>query len=218
MIEVFEANLIWLKVPLDLVSSLLSVGIVLWIRGRSYEETFLRRAVLGVVLAKVVGCVLLYAFAPREGLGSDAQRQFGRDKSETLTEQCRRCEVRFACHGECPKSRFAVSDDGEPGQHYLCAGWYEFFTHIDHPLETMVALREAGRPASDVMAIMRTEMPDLATSASKAPRNSPCPCGSGLKTKHCHGRTRPVETSEPTTYPVFVAEPRRRVSGMEIEV
>jgi len=76
MIEVFEANLIWLKVPLDLVSSLLSVGIVLWIRGRSYEEVFLRRAVLGVVLAKVVGCALLYALAPLEGLGSDAQRYY----------------------------------------------------------------------------------------------------------------------------------------------
>jgi uncharacterized protein len=152
-----------------------------------------------------------------ELLGSDQQRRFGRDKSETLTRQCQRCEVRFACHGECPKSRFAVSDDGEPGLHRLCAGWYEFFTHIDQPLKTIVALRDAGRPASDVMEIMRTEMPDVEALASKAPRNSPCPCGSGLKAKHCHGGSRAAAPPEPTTYPVFVAEPRPRVAGMKLE-
>ena len=74
MSEVFGGNLTWLKVPLDLVSSLLSVGIVLWIRGRPFEELFLRRAVVGVALAKLVGCVLIYALLPLEGLGSDAQR------------------------------------------------------------------------------------------------------------------------------------------------
>ena len=64
MIEVFEGNLTWLKVPLDLVTSLLSVGIVLWIRGRDFEETFLRRAVIGIALAKLLGCVLIYTLLP----------------------------------------------------------------------------------------------------------------------------------------------------------
>ena len=150
-------------------------------------------------------------------LASDEQRQFGRDKSETLPGQCQRCEVRFACHGECPKSRFAVTADGEPGLHYLCAGWYKFFTHIDHPVKTMVSLRETGRPMSDVMEIMRTKAPDLETLAAKAPRNSPCPCGSGLKTKYCHRGPRAAAPPEPTTYPVFVAEPRRRVADMNIK-
>ncbi len=150
-----------------------------------------------------------------ELLGRDQQRQFGRDKSETLPGQCRRCEVRFACHGECPKSRFAVTDDGEQGLHYLCAGWYELFTHIDHPVKTIAALLKAGRPASDVMAIIRTEMPDLETLASQTPRNSPCPCDSGLKAKHCHGRSR-TAPPEPTTYPTFVAEPRPRVTRTTI--
>jgi uncharacterized protein len=153
-----------------------------------------------------------------ELVGGDAQRQFGRDKSETLTEQCRSCEVRFACHGECPKSRFAVTADGEPGLHYLCAGWYEFFTHIDRPLKTLVALREAGRPASDLMEIMRAEMPDLTARAAIAPRNSPCPCGSGLKAKHCHGGSRSPAPPEPATYPVVVAQPRRRVTGLTLEL
>jgi hypothetical protein len=76
MIEAFEGNLTWLKVPLDLVSSLLSVGIVLWIRGRAFEEVFLRRAVIGIVLAKLIGCVLLYALVPLEGMASDAQQHY----------------------------------------------------------------------------------------------------------------------------------------------
>ncbi len=151
-----------------------------------------------------------------ELLGSDEQRQFGRDKSETLPGQCQRCEVRFACHGECPKSRFAVTADGEPGLHYLCAGWYQFFTHIDHAVKTMVALREAERPMSDVMEILRKELPDLETQVSTAPRNSPCPCGSGRKTKHCHGAVGATETSGPASLPVIAAEPRRRVTGLSI--
>ena len=106
-----------------------------------------------------------------------------------------------------------MTADGEPGLHYLCAGWYEFFTHIDHPVKTMVALREQRRPMSNVMAIMPKEQPDFKTQVETAARNSPCPCGSGRKTKHCHGGNRPINPTEPTTYPVFVAEPRPRVAG-----
>ena len=151
-----------------------------------------------------------------ELLGSDRQRQFGRDKSETLPRQCRRCDVRFACHGECPKSRFAITPDGEAGLHYLCAGWYEFFTHIDEPVKRMVALREQGRPMSDVMLIMRKEHPDLEEQVAVAGRNAPCPCGSSRKTKHCHGGTRTVRPREPITYPVFVAETRPSVKRTNV--
>ena len=65
---------------------------------------------------------------------------------------------------------------------------------------------------------MRTEMPDLATLVAKTPRNAPCPCGSGLKTKHCHGETGTVVADDQTTYPVFVAEPRRRVADIQVEI
>ena len=43
---------------------------------------------------------------------SDKQLKFGEAKKSTLTEQCRNCEFLFACHGECPKNRFASSEDG----------------------------------------------------------------------------------------------------------
>jgi hypothetical protein len=48
-------------------------------------------------------------------------------------------------------------------------------------------------------------------------RNAPC-AHSGLKSKHCHGRTRTATPPGPTTYSVFVAEPRARVAGMDVEI
>ncbi len=59
-----------------------------------------------------------------------AAAQFGQDKRDTLTRYCRDCDVRFACHGGCPKDRFATSPYGEPGQHYLCPGYKDFFHHV----------------------------------------------------------------------------------------
>jgi hypothetical protein len=42
-------------------------------------------------------------------------------------------------------------------------------------------------------------------------RNDPCPCGSGLKTKQCHGR-KPTATAPKTIrLPVHQAQPRARV-------
>ena len=42
-------------------------------------------------------------------VGSKKQSQFGKDKLESLPKYCRDCEVRFACHGECPKHRFITT-------------------------------------------------------------------------------------------------------------
>jgi uncharacterized protein len=107
---------------------------------------------------------------------SPRQRAFGRAKADTLPDQCRRCDVRFACNGECPKNRIALSVDGEPGLNHLCAGYYEFFHHIDGPMRIMSDLLRAGRAPAEFAAVV-----------AAAGRNEPCPCGSGRKTKHCHG-------------------------------
>jgi uncharacterized protein len=62
-------------------------------------------------------------------LDSHEQKAFGKIKSATLPVFCQRCEVRAMCNGECPKNRFVVSPDGEPGLNYLCPGYKMFFMH-----------------------------------------------------------------------------------------
>jgi uncharacterized protein len=109
-----------------------------------------------------------------------AQRKFGQDKRDTLTRYCLDCDIRFACNGGCPKDRFAVSPYGEPGQHYLCPGYKEFFHHVREPMQQMATLLRAGRAPADLMA-------SYAKQDSHRGRNDPCPCRSGRKWKHCHG-------------------------------
>jgi len=108
------------------------------------------------------------------------QREFGQAKRDTLTRYCLDCDVRFACNGGCPKDRFALSPYGEPGQHYLCPGYQEFFRHVREPMRAMSALLRAGRAPSEVMAA-------YAAADSRRGRNDPCDCGSGRKWKRCHG-------------------------------
>ncbi len=84
-------------------------------------------------------------------LDDPAQEDFGKRKFSTLTEQCRDCKMLKGCWGGCPKHRFAETDDGEPGQSYLCKGYYHFFGHIVPHIKAMAELIHAGRPASDIM-------------------------------------------------------------------
>jgi uncharacterized protein len=121
-----------------------------------------------------------------ELVGSPAQRAFGAAKRDTLPRYCRECPVRFACHGECPKNRFIVTPDGEPGLNYLCAGYKAFFTHVDRPMRLMAELLRRGRYADEAMGILAGEEARLAAAVARAGRNDPCPCGSGRKTKRCH--------------------------------
>ncbi len=121
-------------------------------------------------------------------VGSKRQRKFGRDKFDKLLLSCRQCEVRFACHGECPKNRFLTTPDGEFGLNYLCLGYKAFFQHIDKPAQIMAQLIRRGSSAAQVMQVLDQEYAKQAEAFSKVGRNEPCPCGSGLKFKKCHGR------------------------------
>jgi uncharacterized protein len=121
-------------------------------------------------------------------VASDQQRQFGQQKRETLPRFCRECEVRFACHGECPKNRFLETPDGEPGLNYLCAGYKAFFTHADRPMRIMAELLRCDRAPAEVMAILVAQEAQMQKAFIKAGRNDRCPCGGGRKFKHCHGR------------------------------
>jgi uncharacterized protein len=84
-------------------------------------------------------------------LYSQQQNEFGAMKKNKLPKQCKACEYGFACHGECPKNRFAISKDGEPGLNYLCKGYHQFFTHVAPYMDFMKHELAAGRPPANVM-------------------------------------------------------------------
>ncbi len=123
-----------------------------------------------------------------ELVASDKQRQFGRNKLETLPQYCRECEVRFACNGGCPKNRFIQTPDGEPGLNYLCSGYKAFFKHVTRPMDIMSSLLQQQRPPAQIMQILAAEEAKQRELFAHVQRNDPCPCGSGKKFKHCHGQ------------------------------
>src|SRR5439155_25723548 len=100
-------------------------------------------------------------------------------------QDCRQCEVRFACNGECPKRRFIKTPDGEDGLNYLCAAYKRFFDHIDPYMQTMAQLVGNGRPAAMIMDLLRER--EQRGTPKGVGRNDSCPCGSGKKYKRCCG-------------------------------
>ena len=102
---------------------------------------------------------------------SPFQTKFGLDKRDALPAMCRACEVRFACHGECPKHRFARTPDGEDGLNYLCGGYRPFFNHVAPYMRAMVQLLQQRRPPAMVMDLIRAgRLPDP---LAKSPRGKP---------------------------------------------
>jgi len=119
-----------------------------------------------------------------ELVASQRQRKFGLDKRDTLPRYCLECDVRFACHGGCPKDRFIRTPDGEPGLNYLCAGYKAFFHHVDPAMRFMAEQLRHGLAPAEI--IQR-----YASADAQRGRNEPCTCGSGRKWKHCHGAQPP---------------------------
>ena len=114
-------------------------------------------------------------------LDDPRQKAFGQAKLDSLPRCCRECEVLAMCHGGCPKDRFLVSSEGEPGLNYLCAGYRRFFHHCRPFVAEVAALWRRQQRAS-----VQTPIPPTAV---RTGRNDPCPCGSGRKYKNCclHG-------------------------------
>ncbi len=117
-------------------------------------------------------------------VASSEQRQFGQGKRDSLTQQCQTCKVRNWCNGGCPKDRFALSKDGEPGQNYLCAGLEKFFMHTGPTFNVMAQLYRKGHPPAEVMT-------SIAALDAQRDAYQPCPCGSGSKFRFCHGDRDP---------------------------
>ena len=123
-------------------------------------------------------------------VASPQQREFGDAKRETLTAQCRSCKVKHWCNGGCPKDRFALSRDGEPGHNYLCAGLERFFMHTGPKFKAMAELIQQGRPPAEMMASF------AADDARRGPYQS-CTCGSGQKFRFCHGNRKAYQEPVP---------------------
>ncbi len=120
----------------------------------------------------------------------DRQLDFGQAKRDALPQYCRECEVRFVCNGGCPKNRFIQTPTGEAGLNYLCAGYRAFFNHIRPTMNFMAAELAQRRPPAHVMLQMARYDAELERAFAQAGRNDPCPCGSGVKYKRCHGLRR----------------------------
>jgi len=167
-----------------------------------------------------------------ELMASEQQVKFGQDKLDTLPQYCLECDVRFACHGECPKNRFCEAPlgttpqakgrqgrsaegglgietpDGESGLNYLCAGFKHFFHHIDYPAKIMAGLIRRGRPAADVMGILAQNEVEWQKTFAQTGRNEPCPCGSGRKFKQCHGQPGSSQAKRPPLRPAPHLQPQ----------
>jgi uncharacterized protein len=152
-----------------------------------------------------------------ELMGTEQQREFGLDKRDSLPKMCRECDVRFACHGECPKNRFTLTPDGEPGLNYLCAGYMAFFHRVDEPNKIMASLMQRGRRASDVMAILAEKAEQLQQALKAAQLEDPCPCGSGMAFRSCHGWKKPRRRKAKSQTPIGIPRPPVKLSVGEVQ-
>ena len=110
------------------------------------------------------------------------QLRFGENKHSNLTAQCRSCKWLGVCNGGCPKDRFALSEDGEPGHNHLCGGLKRFFSYVQPAVNLVESLSKRGQTPELIMSHLRDQ---LAAIWKNVGRNDPCPCGSGKKAKIC---------------------------------
>ncbi len=96
--------------------------------------------------------------SPNELLNKAKQVEFGTLKSSLLPSDCQTCEVKFACHGECPRHRFSVDSHGEKGLSYLCADYKAYFNHIHRYMKVMVQLIHNGLPVSDIRKVIQAPL------------------------------------------------------------
>jgi uncharacterized protein len=116
---------------------------------------------------------------------SQKQFDFGINKRNRLPRYCLRCDVRFACNGECPKHRILKSPDGETGLNYLCEGYKLFFHHVRPYMEFMAKELSNKRAPANVMNWISNREKQVVKPMTIPERNDPCPCGSGKKFKNC---------------------------------
>ena len=70
-----------------------------------------------------------------------------------------------------PKNHFITTPDGEPGLNSLCAGNKKYLSHGSGLMGVMTTVVPQGRFAT------------VMDESDRTPRNEPCPCASGPKSK-----------------------------------
>lgn len=82
----------------------------------------------------------------QEIMSSENITRFGINKRNSLPVKCLKCKYFNACHGECPKHRFA-----ESGLNSLCEGLYYFYSHVEPYMLRMKELILEGKEARHIM-------------------------------------------------------------------
>ena len=98
--------------------------------------------------------------------------------------ECARCKWEPVCHGGCQRMRGLV---GQGNNQYLCPAYKEFFAYSE---KRYLRLRDR------LFAERRHQPASGPRPKATVGRNDPCPCGSGRKFKHCHGRSHKTEETE----------------------
>ena len=81
----------------------------------------------------------------------------------------------FACRGECPKNRVAVTADGELGLNHLCAGYLHFFTHVDGLMRVMADALRRGGFADEVMQVLAARRSQRPVPVRQRPQDQALP-------------------------------------------
>lgn len=84
-------------------------------------------------------------------MNGERQQTFARMKTEGLPKQCKQCKWQFTCHGECPRNRFDITQDGEQGLNYLCQGYKAFFSHVAPYMDMMKKKLDEGKAPAEIM-------------------------------------------------------------------
>ncbi len=121
--------------------------------------------------------------------------EFARLKTE-LPDACRDCEYLPYCNSGCPKHHLPPATTGDAKRvNHFCEGYKMFFREALPELQRIAEYIKRGQTPPAPGAPEAPGAPGGPVGAASAPaadpapsRNSPCPCGSGRKYKHCCGK------------------------------
>ncbi|MHA1310545.1 MAG: anaerobic sulfatase maturase [Candidatus Helarchaeota archaeon] len=102
------------------------------------------------------------------------EKIFSSRKSK-ISIDCYNCHWKDICWGGCLKDRY-FCDNPDKSKTYFCSAYKKFFTHSYKWFTKM-----------QIKIQMEKKLP-YKSFIKKINRNDPCPCGSGLKYKKCHGK------------------------------